>query len=161
KPLPKTKVFAKPRPDTSKASILHSSDQQGAFCFEHLEPGVYEVVADRPGYLSALYGARPGGEQGMLLNVDGQTELPLLTLKLTRSAAIAGTVLDSNGEPREGAHVELDRKAWDKGWNPEWVNFRDTDDRGSFRFPLLAPGTYYINVKPEGGDGRQVFDEKG
>lgn len=161
KPLPKTRVFAKPRPDTAKPSILHWTDQQGAFCFERLDPGVYEVVVDRPGYIAALYGARPGGEQGMLLTVDGETELPLLTLKLTRSATIAGIVLDANGEPREGAHVELDRKGWDKGWSPDWAGFMDTDDRGAFRFPLLAPGTYYVNVKPDGGDGRRALDEKG
>ncbi len=161
KPLPKTRVFAKPGNDSGKPAILRSTSEQGAFCFERLDPGAYQVVVDRPGYLSFLYGAKPGGEQGLPLNVDGQTELPYLTIKLLRSASIAGIVLDANGEPRERAHVELDRKAWDKGWNPDWVSFAETDDRGAFRFPLLAPGIYYVCVQPATGDGRQFLDEKG
>jgi hypothetical protein len=161
KPLPKTRVFAKPGSDSRKPAILRTTGEQGAFCFERLDPGAYQVVADRPGYLSFLYGAKPGGEQGLPLSVDGQNELPPLTLKLLRSATIAGIVLDANGEPREGAHVELDRKAWDKGWNPDWVSFAETDDRGAFRFPRLAPGTYYVCVQPASGDGRQFLDERG
>jgi hypothetical protein len=161
KPLPKIRVFAKPSGNTARPAILRSTNEQGAFCFERLEPGQYQVVADRSGYLSALYGAKPGGDAGLPLNIDGETELPPLTLKLLRSAAIAGIVLDANGEPREGAHVQLDRKSWDKGWNPDEVSFQDTDDRGAFRFPLLAPGSYYVVVQPAGGKWQEFLDEKG
>lgn len=149
KPLAKTRVFAKPRGDKSRPAILHFTDEMGAFCFERLEPGQYEVAVERSGYINALYGARPGAEEGMLLIVDGQTGLPPLTIKMTRAAAIGGIILDSAGEPREGARVTLDRKSWDHGWSRDELRSIDTDDRGAFRFPLLAPGTYYVSVYPE------------
>jgi hypothetical protein len=155
------KVFAKPHADWVKPAILRSTGEDGAFCFERLEAGVYEVVADRAGYLPALYGARPGGEEGLPLSIDGKNELALLTLRLTRSATIAGMALDARGEPSAGSRVLLSRKVWNHGWKPEEVSSTDTDDNGSFRFSQLAPGTYYVSVESNGDrdqdeNGRQT-----
>src|SRR5580704_13788584 len=70
KPVLKARVFAKPVADAPKPAILRITGEQGAFCFERLESGVYDVVADRIGYLPALHGAKPGGEHGIPLQVD-------------------------------------------------------------------------------------------
>jgi hypothetical protein len=161
KPIAKTKVFAKPHENRTKPAILRTTGEDGAFCFENLEPAPYEVTAVHTGYLNVLYGALPHGEEGMVLEIDGQTEIPALTLKLLRRAAIAGTVLDATGEPREGARVKLDRKSWDNGWRPDLVDEAFTDDRGMFRFSLLPPGSYYISTMPGDADTRLFQDEKG
>ncbi len=158
KPVPKARVFAKPVAETPKPAILRITGEQGAFCFERLEPGVYGVVADRIGYLPALHGAKPGGDQGIHVEVDGQNELPPLTFKMLRNAAIGGVVLDPGGEPRADAAVVLNRKVWDKGWSPDEINRTNTDDRGAFQFNRLAPGTYYVSVE---GAGKQDLDAGG
>ncbi|HTS30522.1 MAG TPA: carboxypeptidase-like regulatory domain-containing protein [Bryobacteraceae bacterium] len=160
KPLPRTRVFAKPDKD-SQAAILRVADERGAFCFERLDPGQYQVAAERSGYLHALYGAKPGGEKGLPLTVDDQAEPPPITVKLLPATSIAGVVLDASGEPWEGVRVELDHKTWNKGWNADAIAFVETDDRGGFRFPMLPPGTYYLAAAPRAGDGRKLLDEKG
>ena len=159
KPLPSSKVYAK-RQNNAKVSILRLTNEEGRFCFEHLEPDRYRVVIDRPGYLTTVYGAKPGAEDGMTFTVDGNIETPPLTFRLLRTAAISGTVLDAAGEPREGVRVELDRKAWGKGWRRDEVDSVITDDRGIFRFALLPPGVYYAAVQPARAE-RSYLDEHG
>lgn len=159
KPLPNSKVYAK-RQNNKNVSILHLTNDEGRFCFENLEPDRYQVVVDRAGYLTTVHGGKPGAKEGMPLSVDGKSEVPPLTFRLLRTAAISGTLLDATGEPREGVRVELDRKAWDKGWRRDEVDSVVTDDRGAFRFALLPPGIYYAAVQPAAPE-RSFLDEHG
>ena len=48
KPLPGTRVFAK-RAESHQPGILHVADASGAFCFERLDRGDYEIVPTAPG----------------------------------------------------------------------------------------------------------------
>jgi hypothetical protein len=155
KPLPKTQVFAKPGP--LKLSILHLTDDSGAFCFERLDAGAYQLAFHRTGYLDSLYGARPGADQGIVLVVDGPAAVPPVTVKMLRSAEIGGTLLEAGGEPLEGASLQLLRKVWDGGWNSDVVGDATTDDRGVFRFGRLAPGNYYVCAVPSQGPGMTTY----
>jgi Carboxypeptidase regulatory-like domain len=160
KPVAKAKVYAKP--EGKPAAILRITDDQGAFCFDLLDAAAYQVVADHFGYLPALFGARPGDEDGMPVKVDEAGELPPLVLKMIHAASIAGVALHANGEPLDGADVELSRKGWDHGWKASSLTNERTDDRGNFRFTKLAPGNYYLSVHPRyQGDDGAVLDEKG
>ena len=160
-PLAGARVLVGPR-GFAKPNILRLSDAQGAFCFDRLETGKYELSALRAGYLNYNYGSRSDSAAGIALNVDGVTETPALTLKMTRSASIAGTVTDANGELLENAHITLWRKVWDSSmhrWNSDELSPIVTDDRGSFRFPRLAPGNYYLSAEERDDPGG--LDEKG
>ena len=53
---------------------------------------------------------------------------------------IHGIVLDSSGKPVRDALVRIEQKA-----SPSAVT--TTDQQGSFKFPLLQPGTYFISAK--------------
>ena len=148
-PLPGTHVFVKPFQKNSKPNILRIADSQGAFCFERLEVGSYTLSAVRPGYLDSVYGARPGSTEGIELAVAG-VETPAVTLKMTRSASISGTVTDASGELLETAETMLWRKVWDSevhGWSSDYIRDVRSDDRGFYRFGRLAPGNYYLSAE--------------
>ncbi len=157
KPLAKTRVFARPHKSSGKAAILRIAGEQGEFCFDRLEPGEYDLLAERTGYLPSIYGGRPGAEEGLLLKIDGQAEVPPVTFKILPAATIAGVVVDVNGEPREDVKIELLHKVWDRRWTTDDINSRETDDRGYFRFGLLAPGTYYLSAQTEREGSPQEF----
>jgi hypothetical protein len=155
KPLARVHVFAKPPAPPegapsgpAKPAILRVTDAAGAFCFDSLEPGVYQLVAQRPGYLVAAYGARPGQTDGTPFNIDGHTAQPPVTVPMVAGATLSGVVLDDRGEPVEGAMVDLQRKKWDWIWEPSHVTFAWTGPGGAFRLPAVPPGTYYLRTDP-------------
>ena len=158
KPLPHTRVFAKPIGKTT--AILSGTNAEGAFCFEKLVAGTYEVVAEKAGYLVALYGARPGGDDGIPFEVDGRTAIPPLTIRMLAGATIAGTVMDAEGRPLTRT-VQLSRKVWEKRWTTDEISHIVSDPDGSFRFSVLPPGTYYVSVWPANDTGSGMLDERG
>src|ERR1035438_10073632 len=109
-----------------------------------------------------VYGGRLGSTEGMELNVDGVTEAPAMTLKMTRAAWLTGTVTNSNGELLENARVALWHRIWDSAehrWNSDWISRFDSDDRGAFHFGPLAPRIYYLSAEER--EDRAGLDEKG
>ena len=146
KPLPGTRVFAKPLAESHPPAILRVADASGGFCFEKLDRGDYEIVADRLGYLPSVHGARPGSDAGTIFSVGTETEIPALILKMIPAASLSGTVTDSSGQPVPGVDVTLLRKVWQRGWSTEMVNGVPADDRGAFTFVRLPPGTYYLRA---------------
>ncbi|MGA3019832.1 MAG: carboxypeptidase-like regulatory domain-containing protein [Bryobacteraceae bacterium] len=162
KPLAGAKVLAKPSGKENKAAILRLTDPQGAFCFERLEAGVYNLIAQRAAYMPLVYGGRLGTTSGLDLKVDGVAETPAVTLKMTRSASIAGTVTNASGELLENLRVRLWHRIWDSDehrWNSDWISQVDSDDRGAFHFGPLVPGVYYLSA--EESEDPAGLDEKG
>jgi len=162
KPLAGTRVVADPLGRPFKPAIIRLADLQGAFCFERLQAGVYKLIAQRAAYMPLVYGGRLGTTEGMELNVDGVTETPAVTFKMTRSGSLAGTVTDSSGELLENAQVVLWHRIWDSAehrWNSDWISQFDSDDRGAFHFGPLAPGVYYVSAEER--QESAGLDEKG
>ncbi len=160
RPVVKAQVFAKPE-DWHKPAILRESDSAGGFCFERLEKIAYTLVVSRNGYLPLLYGALPGRDNGAIFRIADDAAIPPVTAKLLRPASLAGTVVDSDGQPLENAAVELLHKVWDKGWTSDSTDSTGSDDHGAFRFSRLPPGTYYLSVQPRGGPQAASLDERG
>ncbi len=159
KPLAHARVFAKPYADAP--AILRVTDAEGAFCFEQLAPNTYEIVAEKAGYLVLLYGARPGSDDGIPLEVGAQAKIPPLTLRMLAGATLAGTALDPDGQP-VAAIVELTRKIWDKRWTGEFLERAVSGEDGAFRFSTLAPGAYYLKVFPaRSNSGPWTLDAQG
>jgi len=165
RPLPRVRVFARPADSHHKPSILRLTNAQGAFCFDRLAPDAYQLVAERAGYLRAVYGARPGHTDGIPLRVEEPRELPPVTLKMIGGAVLAGTVVDDRGQPVDGAQVELAQKIWDRTWTDSHVSSTHTDSNGAFRFSKLTPGNYYLSAAPptpeRNGMSGVLLDAKG
>jgi hypothetical protein len=130
-----------------------AADGEGRFLFRGLAAGRYVFAASAPSYLDGGFGQqRPGGTTQPFTLADSQ-RVGDVTLRLWKAATIAGTVVDESGHAVEEVTVTLLRRATAGGGAraAEAGQIRDaqtarTDDRGSYRFGGLAPGTYYVSV---------------
>jgi hypothetical protein len=159
KPLPGVRVFARPQGEGSLPAYLRRSDVDGRYCFERLAPGMYRVIAQHAGYLDQLYGALPGGRDGIDLAVKADETQPPAHLKLSLRTIVSGVVLHADGQPAAGAGVSIYRKIQTRrGPDFDDVEGKTADDRGMFRFADLTPGVYYLSAEKESReDDRLTF----
>jgi protocatechuate 3,4-dioxygenase beta subunit len=108
------------------------TDADGRFAFSVPSGGRYILAASKTGY--ARREAAPA--------VDGQA----IEIRLRRSAAISGLVLDEFGDPVVGARVAAQTPQQRSAENATTVATTDTDDRGEYRLAGLAAGTYVVSV---------------
>lgn len=125
-----------------------ATDRDGRFLFEAVPSGHALVVAGRPAYLSALYGAARAGRPGRVVAV-GTDKTADLTVRLQRGSVIAGRVLDRDGQPVPGVRIRVTPRrligrtvvlGGDVGEPP----VATTDLTGAYRVYDLAPGDYLI-----------------
>lgn len=134
------------------------TDGEGAFSFEQLPAGRYQLRASKVRYVDTPHGARRPGRPGRPLTLaDGQTVESVLALP--PAGVIAGRVVDDVGEPVAGARVMPMRFRTLNGERQLAMAGapRVTDDAGAFRLYGLAPGKYYLSAAAEefqrfGGD---------
>ena len=122
-------------------------DASGRFLFRDLPNGEFSIVAAKPGYVGGLAGQRlPSGPSRPLVLGEGE-RVSDLTLRLWKTGAIGGTVLDETGEPVVGLKVTLAERRLINGKRrigPGQHSVVTTDDRGMYRFGTVAPGEYLV-----------------
>jgi Carboxypeptidase regulatory-like domain len=128
------------------------SDGEGAFAFDSLPAGRYQLQGSKARYVDTTLGARRVGAPGRPLDLaDGQT-LDSVVLTLAAAGVITGRVLDDFGDIVPGVHVmpmryrtiNGERQLMGSGGRPAI-----SDDTGTFRLYGLAPGTYYVSARAE------------
>ena len=121
-----------------------TSDADGNFRVNGLEPGLYTIVANAPAYATDPVSM-------MAYYRLGDT----VRLELIRGGVVTGTVTSSSGEPVVGVRVRALRIRDVQGQTPRLPSFsfqeQSTDDRGIYRIYGLLPGTYLVSA---GGGGR-------
>ena len=115
-------------------------DDEGKFKLTELKPGSYIISASMQGYVSL------NDASGSEIHHIGEN----VTLTLVKGGVITGRVTDADGEPMEGARVEL-RMAPDVDGRisgiPDYSeDLGTTDDRGVYRIYGLPPGKYLVRV---------------
>jgi hypothetical protein len=127
------------------------SDTEGAFAFDALPAGRYELHGSKARYVDGQLGARRPGASGRPFELaDGQT-LDSVVLTLAAAGVITGRVLDDTGDivpnvtvmPMRYRTIDGERRLVPMG-SP-----RTSDDTGTFRLYGLAPGTYYVSARAE------------
>jgi hypothetical protein len=123
------------------------SDAQGRFSSGPLPPGRYRLTATKAGFaatsVARLNDARDEG----------------VIVRMPRSSAIAGRILDRFGEPAVGVQIQLAIPGPDRTKLGVMVKSTRTDDLGEYRFGGLAEGAYIVGsisalmVQPD-GNGR-------
>jgi protocatechuate 3,4-dioxygenase beta subunit len=124
------------------------TNDTGRFSFPNLEPGRYQLSADRNGYVRQQYGARVSNRAGAPLTLDRGQKLTDVVFRLTPHGVIAGRVLDEDGEPVSNVNVQVLRPGYNQG-RRQLVPSQGrsmTNDLGEYRIFGLAPGRYYVSA---------------
>ena len=126
-----------------------STDSVGRFVADGLPPGSYKVVPKYGGYLFWRKNRRlPPEETGPTIEVR-PGEVRTVALSMSPEATIAGTVLDSRGQPIVATTISVLRDTYSatgKRELRETLGRLRTDDRGRFRFSGLYPSDYYLRI---------------
>jgi protocatechuate 3,4-dioxygenase beta subunit len=122
------------------------SDAEGNFKFENIEPGDYRLSGDRSGYRNTEYGAKDH-RRGSTITLGPAQQVTNLSLALMPQAVVSGKVIDQDGDPVEGAMVQLVGEMWERGkLRHAMQNGSNTNDLGQYRIPNVTPGKYYLLV---------------
>jgi hypothetical protein len=113
---------------------------EGKFSITQLPPGQYSASVDRVGFVMP---ANASASQNFSVTLRAGDRKDDLNLTLTPAGAIVGRVLTSEGEPVQGASVEV--AVGGGAGSPVAV----TDERGQFRLGGLRPGKYRVKASPQ------------
>lgn len=122
-----------------------TTENDGGFRIEGVEPGQYTLSGNRSGFLNASYGAKTANDQGTVITLSAAQQLTDISLALTPQAVITGKVVDGDGDPVSGGMVQVLVGTWMRGklhYTPRGGN--QINDLGEYRIPNLSPGKYYI-----------------
>ncbi|MGH9629515.1 MAG: carboxypeptidase regulatory-like domain-containing protein [Bryobacteraceae bacterium] len=138
-------VMAGPR--AAAAPYAATTDAEGKFRFENIEPGTYRLMAERQGFVRRAYGSRGNSMMGTSISLAPGQELKEIELKLTPQAVITGLVLDDVGEPLSQVAVQVLQRRFFRGKRQLMPRGGgQSDDTGEFRISGLAPGRYYLSA---------------
>ena len=143
---------------TPRSWATTRTDSDGAFRFERLPAGKYDLRAMKAGIGNAAYGADSARDIGELITLaDGETRSGL-KLRFLHFGSISGRVVDSDGDPLPRVTVQLLRQGRNHG-APVLVNQQGamTDDRGDYRISGINPGEYFSRALPQPGMGQVRF----
>ena len=130
------------------AGVTTQTDEQGHFAFREVEPGMYQVGAERQGFINGVYGERRDMSADSLIIGEGQP-LSNVVLKLAPQAVVAGKVTDQYGDPVINAAVSAFRRdPLSRVSGFVSAGRGSTDSLGEFRIASLAAGTYIVSVRP-------------
>ena len=132
-------------PDSAEEIYGAASDNAGHFAIARLNPGRYQVLLERAGYVQTpAKGAYPIPR----FTLKAGQNLTDLKLEMARRALLSGRVVDEYGDPMPRLQVLVIPVAPTRlppsllgGLNME------TDDRGEFQF-LTGPGKYCLLAEP-------------
>ncbi len=130
------------------ATIRATTQVGGQFVFSNLEPGRYRLSADRRGFVPQEYGARAPGLPGETVDLQSGAPVMPLMIRLTPLGAIAGKVVDEEGEPVAEASIQALRYTFTPGGGRlTAARVTTTNDLGEYRLYGLRPGRYYISAE--------------
>jgi len=128
---------------------MSSTDTEGSFLINNLDPGLYTIFANAPGYTAV-----PSDPDAPTYYRIGDS----VRIELKRGGVITGTVTNGAGEPVIAVRVRATMTRDSKGTVPRMASFvlveQLTDDRGIYRIYGLASGTYLVSA---GGSSSQSF----
>ena len=128
-------------------SYSEASDNGGKFLFDDVAPGRYTLSAEKPGFVTARYGARSNTPIGTQLNLTAGMNMKDLAVKMTPHGVIAGKVLDQDGDPMISVQVQAMRSTYSGGRKQlQPTAGAQSNDLGEYRLINLAPGRYYISA---------------
>lgn len=143
-PLPRVRVTIRDTKNDQKFESVITGDD-GRFEFVHVPAGKYSLQGAKRGFVGSYYDQHENYWTGIVTGAGVNTEN--LVLRLSPVASISGQVLDESGDPVRTARVTLYRVDHSAGLEQiRGVANVSTDDLGSYEFPSLHAGTYFISA---------------
>jgi hypothetical protein len=133
-----------------------TSELDGSFRFEGVEPGDYILMGDRFGYISTQYGSKGWQRPGVTLKISPGQNMADLKLELLPQCVITGRVVDEDGDPAGGVNVQAMGRLRNGGRTQYFpMGNASTDDTGAYRLAGLNPGKFYVTAQ----SGRQMMGQ--
>ncbi len=124
--------------------ISSDTDSDGHFSIP-LEPGSYRLWVERAGFARQVYGSHSPQGDGSVLTVAAGEHVRDLNLSMVPFGAIAGRVLDEEGEPLEGAGIQVLKFSYATGARQLIpVGGATSNDHGEYRAYGLPAGRYFL-----------------
>src|SRR4051794_13629205 len=135
-----------------------TSEADGTFRMEAIEPGSYNLSGNKAGFLNTNYGAKKPNQPGTAVTLSPSQQITDITLSFFPQAVITGKVTDGDGDPVTGGMVQVVRQTWMRGklrYMPQGGG--QINDLGEYRVANLSPGKHYRSVQqpPMGRMGMQ------
>jgi hypothetical protein len=132
---------------TNRANAIWMiTSEDGHFEFLQLKAGKFSLQGAKRGFISAAFDQHEQYSTAIVTGAGFDTER--LVLRLTPLALIAGKIIDESGDPVRHANVTLYRENHSGGMNRVvGAGGALTDDQGSYEFPSLTPGNYFVSVR--------------
>jgi protocatechuate 3,4-dioxygenase beta subunit len=124
------------------------TDGDGKYNVNELPAGVFTVVATKANYVRSSWGEqRVEGPGKRITLADGQ-KLDDINIRLMRTGAITGRIVDEFGDPVTDVAVMAMRYQYVQGSRRLMPSARggQTNDIGEFRLYGLTPGQYYVSA---------------
>src|SRR5579872_5158739 len=133
-----------PRPMLPNSNYVATSDAQGKFVFEDLDPGRYALWADHAGFVAQPYRGSSGHGSNALA-ADSSRPVKGIVVELIPQATISGKVVDEDGDPLPSFHVQVFRYAYNRNGREFLpVASGTSGPDGAFTAGNLPPGRYYV-----------------
>jgi hypothetical protein len=143
----------------TQGPILTGDD--GTFQFDALPQGGYNLMAEKSSYSTARYPeqGRSVRSASRPLDVRAGERVEDLTIRMFRGGAIAGRVVDAQGDPVENASITV--MLVPRGGRPQPRGGGQTNDLGEFRVWRLEPGRYLVRARGNafGNDGTKPLPQ--
>lgn len=139
-------VASGPRPGLPGARFVTTTDAGGAFTVNDVPPGRYSISAERTGFVRWWSEQRPGSRATVTV-APGQ-DLAGVTLKLIPQGVITGRVMDEEGDPVQGAMVQVLKVRYAQGRKQllPMGPAGNSNDIGEFRIAGVPPGRVLLSV---------------
>ena len=145
RPVSRARVQIVGRGIPASRSVL--TDRSGAYQFANLTAGEYLVSSAKPPFLATQYGQSHTFERGKTIAV-GTDAVENIDITLQQGGAIAGRVVDENGDPVSGLRVQLAEVLFAAGRRQligvPGFGAQTTDDRGRYRIFGVPAGEYAV-----------------
>ncbi len=123
------------------------ASETGAFHFDSVDPGIYNLSTDGESHQHSSYGAKGPGMEGMPIVLSAGQHLDGITLQTFPKSSLCGRVLDSDGKPRSGIEVWVQGykdRIYVKGSPVTWQKHSVTDVQGRYTLAEVGPSSLLL-----------------
>jgi Carboxypeptidase regulatory-like domain len=139
-------IYNRVGPGADGSPISVDTDAAGKFSL-HLAPGTYRLWAERNGFARQVYGALSPAGEGTAVTLAAGQQLSQIVFRLVPQGAIAGRIVDEDGDPIQSAGVQVLRFSY-AGHHRQLISVAgaSSNDRGEYRVFGLPAGRYLLQA---------------